>query len=318
MAGSARGAQVIETGGGTYDAEDRPIYFAAVAAHLAGPNIADDVYPPRILLAVNELMDSTDVLDRNLDRGRTVLLDSGIFWLTQEHMKRHPGMTMDVALGLAPTEIDGFTELWARYLELVKRYESRLWGYVELDQGGAANKRITRLKLHEEGLRPIPVYHPVNDGFDYFDELAGQYDRMCVGNLVQAHRSFRLRLLALIWERHRLYPQLWIHGLGLTASELMHAYPLDSIDSSSWTGALRWHMQKVITADLQTWASHPPDARYRLGDSDSIRAATLLATWNPLQMNHNWRSHRRELDALGLEAYPPISEGEEHGQTDGR
>ena len=56
------------------------------------------------------------------------------------------------------------------------------------------------------GLKPIPVYHPLLDGWDYFDELAAQYDRICFGNIVQAPAATRIRLLHTLWERHRRYP----------------------------------------------------------------------------------------------------------------
>ena len=62
--------------------------------------------------------------------------------------------------------------------------------------------------LEQMGLRPIPVYHPFNDGWDYFDYLAERYDRICFGNVVQADRETRKRLVATAWERHRKYPHL--------------------------------------------------------------------------------------------------------------
>ena len=60
---------------------------------------------------------------------------------------------------------------------------------VEVDQGGRENKIKTRARLEKMGLRPIPVYHPLNDGWDYFDYLAENYDRICMGNVVNAEAS---------------------------------------------------------------------------------------------------------------------------------
>jgi len=48
---------------------------------------------------------------------------------------------------------------WDRYLAVNKRLGDKVWGYMELDQGGAKNKRITRAKLHDLGINPIPVWH---------------------------------------------------------------------------------------------------------------------------------------------------------------
>ena len=47
----------------------------------------------------------------------------------------------------------------------------------------------TATPAHAEGLAPMPVYHPLNDGWDYYDELAGSHDRVCIGNLVQATKQ---------------------------------------------------------------------------------------------------------------------------------
>jgi hypothetical protein len=53
-------------------------------------------------------------------------------------------------------------------VEHATTYADRLSGYTELDQGGRDHKRRTRTRLHDLGLNPIPVYHPFNDGWDYF------------------------------------------------------------------------------------------------------------------------------------------------------
>jgi len=238
-----------KTGGGAFDPAGRPVYFAA-GAHLKGT--AGGNPPAHVLVAVNELP-STAAEESNLiphlDAGRKVLLDSGIFWLTNEHKRAH-GCSMNEALALPPEQIDGFGKLRDRYLELTTRHGDRLWGYIELDQGGAENKRRTRSTLEAAGLAPIPVYHPLNDGWDYFDELASSYDRICFGNIVQASQQARARLLHTLWERHRAYPDLWVHVLGLTASELCLSCPFESCDSSSWARMLRWNNTRTETALL--------------------------------------------------------------------
>ena len=179
-------------------------------------------------------------LQRMLDTGSPIFLDSGVFNLTNQHMKNH-GTTMDEALQLAPEEIDGFSWLLDVYVELCTEFGDQLWGYNELDQGGMANKIRTRTMLEDEyGLAPIPVYHPLNDGWDYFDELATEYDRMCYGNVVQAMGPTRLRLLYTAFERHRQYPDLWIHFLGVTPNQWQYGLSFDSADSSSWTYAFRY------------------------------------------------------------------------------
>ena len=134
-------------------------------------------------------------------------------------------------------------------LDVIKRFifsaalieiGDKVWGYIELDQGGRENKIITRQKLERTGCRPMPVYHPLNDGWEYFDYLAERYDRICFGNIVQADRPTRLRLIHTAWERKKKYPKLWIHLLGMTANQWLLALPINSCDSSSWISSLRW------------------------------------------------------------------------------
>ena len=190
---------MIKTGG-KWDPQDRPVIWlaAATSAIQRGDIPRSHNY---VLVAVNEINTAKDIefIEKLIDDGAHLLLDSGIFWLTNEHKRKH-NITMDEALALAPDEIDNFDWLWDRYTNLVKRLENKVWGYMELDQGGAKNKRITRQKLHDLGINPIPVWHPLNDGPEYFDELAENYDRMCLGNIVQANIQTRLRLLHTLWE----------------------------------------------------------------------------------------------------------------------
>lgn len=262
-----------------------------------------------VLVAVNELNDTGErLLETWLDNGATVLLDSGIFWLTNEHVRAHPGMRMDEALALPPDKIDGFPQLFERYTQLVKRHGDRLWGYIELDQGGMDHKRRTRAKLHDMGLRPIPVYHPFNDGWDYFDELAESYDRLCWGNVVQANQLQRKRLVATAWERHRKYPHLWIHMLGLTPNEWLMGMPIDSCDSSSWLSVVKWGGYREAAA-MQFMSTLPKDYQYALGsDADGptgSHRAVAMAAIGVKMMQRNWRTHLAALDEqLGLPAYP--------------
>ncbi len=280
---------LMPTAGGTFDRDERPIYFTAGGGEFnAGSHV---------LMAVNELMaDAEEQRLRDLlDAGCRVLLDSGIFWLTNRHCRSH-GVTMDEALALAPDELDGFAELRDRYVYLTRTYGDWLWGYIELDQGGRDNKRVQRAALHDLGLSPIPVYHPLVDGWDYFDELAAAYDRICVGNIVQASAPVRLRLLHTIWERRRNYPHLWIHALGLTANEWCLPIGPDSCDSSSWLAPLRWNHQRIETALLRRVGDLPAGFRYAPGDSASYQAAARLCADAATALGRCWQhaAHRAQ------------------------
>lgn len=232
-------AKVKTTGGGRFDPKEDQVYFIAGSADGLDTPIIANIYRWN-LLAVNELFHSTDELEKYIACGNKVLLDSGIFWLTNAHKRAHAGMTMNEALSLAPEDVMGFEKLWARYVEIIELHKDDLWGYIELDQGGAENKKRTRARLEGMGLAPIPVYHPLNDGWDYFDELCSRYDRICFGNVVQASSEDRRRLLATLWERKRRYPDVWVHVLGYTPNALTTVYPSNSYDSFSLMGALKW------------------------------------------------------------------------------
>lgn len=208
----------------------------------------------------------------SIDNGSPTFLDSGIFNLTNRHMRAH-GTTMDQALALAPEEIDGFDWLFDVYCELTSAIGDDLWGYNELDQGGLENKRRTRKRLEAEGLRPIPVYHPLNDGWDYFDELATGYDRICYGNLVQASKPARIRLLLAAMERHQDYPDLFIHFLGLTPNEWQFGLPFDSADSSSWSYSFRFAPSEQFRGMGKTVSKSPQPWWMARGNNDALQVA---------------------------------------------
>lgn len=284
-------SDIIKTGGGTFDPDDRHIYFLATDLdHLDSGGPGHDHF----LIAVNELktQQHIDGVLRWIDRGKIILLDSGIYNLTTTHANKH-NVTMDQALALAPDRIDGFEELWDRYIKIVTKYSERFWGYIELDQGGMDNKRKTRTKLEALGLRPMPVYHPLNDGWNYFDELAQRYDRICFGNIVQAPRGVRLRLVATVWQRRmEKYPHLWIHLLGLTPNEWLNAYTIDSTDSSAWLSSVRWSGYKEHACGA-TMGGMPRDFQYVLGSNRHEEAGwdkgTLVSAWGVNHQQRNWR-----------------------------
>ena len=285
---------------GTWDSTDRHVYFLA-----SGVESLTHIEAKYVLIAVNEIKSdkALEKVEALIDEGRSILIDSGIFWLTNQHARKHH-VTMDVALSLPPDEIDGFDVLWKRYTTVMDRIGDRAWGYIELDQGGIHNKRITRAKLEDLGLRPIPVYHPLNDGPDYFDELADNYDRMCMGNLVQASAPTRLRLMHFLWERHRRYPDLWVHTLGVTPSQLLNAFPTDSADSSTWLNVVRWSGYKE-RAMLTALSDMPRHWQYKLQDGQSQRKAQEHGANGMAFNTMNWRHWLNELsEELQMPSYP--------------
>ena len=289
---------------GDWDHTDRPCYF--LAANLTEQQ--QQVIPAckYVLIAVHQVRSPgyEAFLERMFDAGVRVLLDSGVYGLAQDHARRH-GVSMDVALGMPPTEMDGFDQLWQTFTAVTKRYGDRFWGYIELDQGGADNKRKTRRRLEDLGLAAMPVYHPLNDGWDYFDELADGYDRICWGNIVHAKSSLRLRMLATMEDRRAAHPDLWIHVLGLTPNEWCNGLSMDSTDSTEWLSTLRWSgfHERAMLAHLAYMAE---DYRYLRGDSapgspTSDKAALAMAGVSAAAMQIGWRHWLARLSDVGLE-----------------
>jgi len=297
---------VKRTGGGAFDPAEENVYF--LASGVGRLAIAEPVYN-HLLIAVNELESEHELstISQWCDRGKKMFIDSGIYHLSTQHAKNH-GLSMDKALSMPPDQIDGFRELLERYVEIYRRVGDKCWGFIELDQGGRENKIQTRAMLEGMGLRPIPVYHPFNDGWDYFDYLAERYDRICFGNVVMADRATRRRLVATAWERKRKYPNLWIHLLGLTPNEWLNAMPINSGDSSSWLSCVRWASAHREKCDGKAFSGLPRNFAYQYGSDGAgprgNNKAVAMSAYSCYLHQRNWRNHISDLKRLGCEVYP--------------
>ena len=278
-------AHQIKQTAGTWDRRIAPRYFIAGDVHhimqgsgLKGPFLSDVLIPVADLISERQEND----LRTLLDAGSAVLIDSGVFTLANSYASKHKIDVIE-ALTMPPERLDGYKALLDRYRVIMGRYGDRAWGYIEFDVGGREAKKRCRAMLEAEGLRPIPVYHPFSDGWDYFDELARSYDRICLANLGTATPEVRRRLVATTWQRAQAYPHLWVHCLGLSPSPLLLAFPLGSCDSSSWVSVERW-------GELRSWAMLQPlwDAgrgwRRRVGSAtqakDGADACYALLGWD--------------------------------------
>jgi hypothetical protein len=269
---------------------------------------------PDVLLPIDTISERITVeFEALLETAAHVILDSGVYSLVSAHARKH-GIELREGFGKQPEEIDGWDALLTKYVTMAKRYGHRSWGYMELDLGGRDTKRRTREMLEAQGLAPIPVWHPFSDGWDYFDELATNYDRICVGQLVDTRANERKMILHMLWERHRDYPDLFVHLLGVSPSGSMIAYPFDSLDSSSWLKNLRWFYGRPLRVLGKPVGDWPRDFQYRagslyeqgeeVGDEGSHRKAEELAAAAEFFGRMSFRDHydvMRELAPL----YPP-------------
>ena len=240
-----------QTGGSRFNRgesrQDAKFFFASVFSHLRNLEVPDAM--PNILLPVHSLVGLSEsnqaVLDTILEsEDHLLLLDSGAFTVAHDHSKRMK-IPLDEAFATSPSEIIGFNELKADYLAFLEEHADRLWGYIELDMGSKQDKRDTRAEIESHGFVPIPVFHPLVDGWEYLIELLEEYDRISVGNIVGLSHQMRIKLLFhmyRIWKE--VNPDCWIHLLGMTpTTNAALSLPFSSYDSSTWTTAFRWRVQ---------------------------------------------------------------------------
>ena len=237
-----------------------------------------DYFVERTLIALNKLRAEHGLrkLITLLDAGYDVLLDSGAFSLASAYMRKHQ-VSLDVAFSRPPREHDGFDDLFGFYFEILDRFHDRLWGYIEMDMGSTEDKKLLRAEMEKVGYNPIPVFHPGSDSWDYFHELAAQYDRICFGLFSKASRMERVQMLSALAEVRKQYPDLWIHLLGYTPNELLFSYPaIQSSDSSSWISAVSYG-EFNATALGASFSRLGDDFRYELGNGASWSRAITLA-----------------------------------------
>ena len=253
-----------------------------------------------LLVAVNELPNDESVKQAEalIANGNKLFIDSGVYSLTTSHAKAH-GMTMDQVLSMPPEEVDGFDKLFGRYLAICKQLGDKAWGYIEVDIGGKEHKRRMRARIEAMGLKPIPVYHPLVDGWDYFDELAQNYDRICFGNIVAANSGTRKRLMATCYERMRKYPKLWVHLLGMTPNQWACAYPVSSCDSSSWLSLVRWPKAFRALSQLRYMSAMGKPWWFTQGADDpekNFMKATYLGAYDAHFIGANWHAAMRDIE----------------------
>ncbi len=275
---------------GTWNPSEPFVSFLAAPLSFietAGP------HHPSCLIAVNELMrdDWRVHLDRLLDAGNQILLDSGAFSIAAEHARKHD-MALEDAFKMPLDRLDGFTELYGRFVAVATQYQEDVWGIVEVDLGGEKQKKITRKKLEDLGLNPIPVFHPIGDSEAYLEMLLKDYDRICVGNLVSASRYARKRILQTIADRRIGKPCKWIHLLGMTPSEVLCAYPFESCDSSAWLNTVRWagYIEKSC---LKSVGHLPKNFQYQLGDRQSWNLGVQMGAVGAAFQQRNLRQYRK-------------------------
>lgn len=130
-----------------------------------------------------------------------------------------------------------------KYIAFIKEHMAKLTCYIALDVIGDAKASVENYKtMRQNGLDPIPVWHPPFSSTDVLKEyldLGAKY--ICFGAIASALKakagnSMYYQLCPKIdkaFELLQKYPGTKVHGLGISSDTLTKMYPWYSLDSSA-------------------------------------------------------------------------------------
>jgi hypothetical protein len=128
------------------------------------------------------------------------------------------------------------------YIEWVERWQHRITVCAAPDVIGdaVATERDTNLMLKAKlKTTVLPVYH-VGEPWEYLEKWSRECDYIALGGMVPY--SMQPRFLR-AWCKKAfkvMKPGTKVHGFGMTSWDKMIEFPWHSVDSSSWTSAVRF------------------------------------------------------------------------------
>ena len=176
-----------------------------------------------------------------------ILMDSGVFSLVSYYARLN-NLSINDCFSLDISKFSGYDALFSKYLSLIDALRDYLWGYIEIDIGDAERKTKTRQELENSGYKPIPVWHALNDDFDYLEFLCQNYKCIAIGNLSQSSNDLRMKIIYAVSLVKRQYPDVWFHALGISPTKILFAYPFDSSDSSSYLAHIKYTLTPGVFA----------------------------------------------------------------------
>jgi hypothetical protein len=123
------------------------------------------------------------------------------------------------------------------YIQFIKDHSDIFDVYINLDVIGDPEGSFQNWKyMKKAGLDPLPVYHngaPIH----YLEAYMEACDYIGFGAIAIRHTTQRVMGLRHIWDKYLLdeqgNPKRKMHGLGLTAIDIMTLFPWYSVDSAS-------------------------------------------------------------------------------------
>lgn len=126
------------------------------------------------------------------------------------------------------------------YCEFVKGLngDPRIKEIYALDVIGDWKASLANTKqMWKQGIEAIPCWH-VGEPIDLLKGLARDYPKIAIGGFARRRRHEKMQWLATV------FAAVWpcrIHAFGLHSEPMMRAYPLESVDASSWTSTVQFN-----------------------------------------------------------------------------
>ncbi len=216
---------------------------------------------PSVLLSYHyyKRFDLDQLLEEQLGADTRVFLDSGAF-------SAH-------TLGAPIQE--------SEYIEFIKRFSHRLECYSVLDDIRSPEATWdSQRRMEDAGLRPLPTWH-VRETLEWLEHYLDRgYERIAVGGMVPFLARPKALMPKLVQAHLLAEGRARLHGFGATSWTIAKQVPWDSVDSSSWTGCVRFFQLDLFDRRTATFRKLP------LGD----RAL--------------WYRHARQLAEIGADPEP--------------
>lgn len=134
-----------------------------------------------------------------------------------------------------------FDEYLERYIAFINENDIRYFFELDVDAivGYDKVKEYRRTLERKTGRRCIPVWHK-SRGVDEYKRIVKDYDYIAIGGIASGdikRTEYKYFTPLLNYAHHA---GCKVHGLGFTNTELLHKYPFDSVDSTTWISGSRF------------------------------------------------------------------------------
>lgn len=285
---------IKKTGGGLYNENSPPIYFTADVLNAQRPAKTAHNYK---LIALSSIRGETTIKTfENVLAHNVIFLDSGTYDMAIKQSKLN-GTALQDTFKQDPQTFKNFEKVFDNYVKTVKKYETQLWGYIEIDLGNIEHKQSTRARLENCGLSPIPVYNVHNDPVWYLEKLALTYDRVCIGGLVKELDAKRHKIITVLEKYFRKYKNTWFHVLGYTPDAALFNTSVESADSSAWISSIKFPLTAPSDSSLsgatyftKGWTYNSKISKESIGGSHH---ALEVGYYRAHFLQENWRAFKK-------------------------